>query len=940
MTVSFASAARRRPPQVRTWSPSPFGFRPFAGVCCLLACWLVSSRALAAVPELPAENQVFQTAVQFFQERFYDKAQQAFGQFVAEFPQSRRVSEAILMQAQSLLKQGNHEGAVTLLAQRGPDAGELRDQFLFWQAETEYDRQNYSAAATNYARLLEDFPQAARRLEASYGEAFAHFKMTNAARAIELLSAPAGAFQTAALNSTNEALIVGGRMLLAEAYFTAKDFKAADQVLKDLGERPLNTELNTKRLFLLAVNAVADKRPTNALEWAAASWAAATNLPVAQASALSLRADIFRESNPEQAVAELRRIYQTNGMRTNQVHAALFKMVDILTGADRIDGAILELINYVARPPNGTAGDEIRLKLGDLYLKKFLKVAPENFGPNSVPTNTLPSLLPLLANARAQYRMIITNAAPGAFVGKASLQEAWSYWHEAQLTGFPPAVVAEAARAFTNSFPRLPVDEDQAVARIKFADCLYLQQAFTNAIKEYEVVLGSFGQFSNIRSNFFDQCLYQVVRAYLELGDLTSAAKTRARLVNDFPRSSYAALSLLTIAQSWRAREKPEEATTALQDFLQLYPDSTWMPRARLELARTYVDQSAWASALAEFATIAVLTNSGSILAQSEFERGQAYDRSGSRSNAFALYTNFVVRFASNPVAPLAQLWIANAYMDQQDYRSAEESYQKVLQFPRGVSASMTNEVRLLSARAALKAFSSLEVQRVVEAKSYLEPLIEVSDHVSSDVSAQALFMMADAALLLQNPEAPLSRFTNAISPLGRIIKRSPPNEKWIAVARVRLGEIWFQLGGQSDAQQHTNAFAEAITHFEAAIRSPAIEPSGRSEAEVGLGQVKDWFASGRGAVAPDDSRKLLAEALEHYLRVFNRANMDARKGEQADSFWVMTAGIEAAKLASKLGQLDQAIGISEKLLREFPNAKELEAIVKPRLADLKERLQ
>ena len=101
-----------------------------------------------------AELRAFDAAARAFQDAIYDRAEKEFGQFVGSFPESPRVPEAILFQAQSALKQQNLKGTVDLLTAHLAKAGTLTDQYHYWLAEAHLKSNNYQAAADSFARLI------------------------------------------------------------------------------------------------------------------------------------------------------------------------------------------------------------------------------------------------------------------------------------------------------------------------------------------------------------------------------------------------------------------------------------------------------------------------------------------------------------------------------------------------------------------------------------------------------------------------------------------------------------------------------------------------------------------------------------------------------------------------------------------------------------------
>ena len=99
------------------------GFSRFVSVLLLLA-----YAAPLSAAEDGAERGAFFAARKLFEDRFYSKAETEFEAFAQRFTNSARLPEAMLLQARARLHQGNHDGAISLLAASLPKAGNMGDE--------------------------------------------------------------------------------------------------------------------------------------------------------------------------------------------------------------------------------------------------------------------------------------------------------------------------------------------------------------------------------------------------------------------------------------------------------------------------------------------------------------------------------------------------------------------------------------------------------------------------------------------------------------------------------------------------------------------------------------------------------------------------------------------------------------------------------------------
>jgi TolA-binding protein len=212
------------------------------GLAILLSFGVISAFTSRAADDAQSE-QAFNVASQAFQDEFWEFAAREFAAFVAKFPESGHVSEAILLQAQSRFQLRRYSTVVDVLTEKLSAAGALSEQYRYWIAEAQFQRGNFAAAADAYAELLRQSPNSPLRLKAGYGEAFARFQLGELAQTVELLQKPNGNFQQAARNSPAEEAAIRGYLLLGEALYKQKNYPAATQVLNQLASRAPSASL-------------------------------------------------------------------------------------------------------------------------------------------------------------------------------------------------------------------------------------------------------------------------------------------------------------------------------------------------------------------------------------------------------------------------------------------------------------------------------------------------------------------------------------------------------------------------------------------------------------------------------------------------------------------------------------------------------------------------
>src|ERR1051325_2612031 len=190
----------------------------FRAIYCSTA-FLLWNLAAFSLAGADAETRAFNKAEQFRRDKFYENAEKYFAEFIASYPASPRVSQALLFEAQSALAQKKFRAALDLLTTNMASAAGIADQFQFWIARTYQESGKPAAAADAFALLVSKHTNSPLRLEAVIEEAKTRFTLKQWPQVIRLLQEPTGIFQRAAALSPNAEPVLEGRLLLAEALF-------------------------------------------------------------------------------------------------------------------------------------------------------------------------------------------------------------------------------------------------------------------------------------------------------------------------------------------------------------------------------------------------------------------------------------------------------------------------------------------------------------------------------------------------------------------------------------------------------------------------------------------------------------------------------------------------------------------------------------------------
>ena len=839
---------------------------------------LLASLTPSVFAQPTQESRAFDAAIRSFQLGTYDRAQNELATFIEQFPASPKISEALLLQAQSALRQKQLQTARDILTTNAFRAGDLADQYRYWLGETHIRGTNFQAAADTFARLIMDFPTSPRLLEAAYGEALARFRLAQFTKVIELLSAPNAVFRRAAKARPTDELVVHGELLLLESFVEQRQFAQVHDHLKRLDPEKLSPDFRWRREYLLCRALLLERKfeqaltvTTNLLTLAPASGEAEFI-----AESMGLRGRTFEQLGNLEAAVEA---YESNlgpGTPAPRRRQALLKTVQLTLAQDKLAEAAQKLETFLLQSPEEKATDFALLALGELYLKQR---ASGQGGSND------------LAIAAGYFDRLITNQPPSALRGQALLQRGWCYW----LDGKYP----EAHGVFRTAVDSLGPAAEQAVARLKLGDCLFQLKDYTNAMMQYRLVATRYSDLPRVRETLVEVAWHQLLRASLEVRDFQAATEAIERLLQDHATGSIADHSLLLVGQNFSAAGKHAQARALFSRFHQLFPQSPLLPEVELAIARTLAEEEQFGAAILRYDAWRTRYTNHALLPKALYNLGRTHYRAGNDTNALLLFTNFVARFATNDLAPRAQIWIGNFHYTASDFLNAERSFQMLFQNTNWSGNPLAYEARMMAGRAAFAR------QAYSDAEGYFTNLVN-DRSCPAEIVTEAFFAYGDT-LTLQAADPPrLQKFSEAKEAFNRIPQLFP-SSPLAPAAWGRVGDCYLQLAAQ-DAKLYDSA-AEA---YREAMKSGDVHV--RSQAEVGLGKVLEKQAALR---QPPENKPLLVEARDRYLNVFNGTNL--REEEKPSPYWVREAGFAAARLAEDQQEWQVAANIYERLSKLLP---------------------
>lgn len=813
------------------------------------------------------EERAYAAAVAAFHDGIYDRAEQAFAQFVDRYRKSGHVIEAVLLEAQAQFKQGKFTEAIALLSAPPGNLGSYADRYAYWLGELEFARGDFSAAAKTFSALPKKFPDSVFCLTATVEAAAAFERLGDWPRLTALLGETNGVLaQAAELNGTNQ-LVSRGRLLLAQAQLAQENYTGAGATLKLLNPSALTPDLDWQRANLLC------RVQAGAGDLEAALVTATNLLQLARtqdagrlADSVAWHGTVLERMDRWAAAGSAWSENLTNTVPEEWQRQAILKMAEAAVDQNKFAEASAALEEFLKRFPDSPVAPLALLTLGEFNLRQFT-LSPAD-------TNQLSAAL----GRFDQLLLATNNTSVMEMAGKAYLDRGWGHWLAGNTN--------DSLTDFTAAVARLPRSEDLAVAEFKMADAQFALKDFSGARKNYAAVLVEFGGWPQVMQSLGDRALYQLIRASLELKDNAGAEQAMHQLLDEFPKSELADNGQLLLGEGLADSDSPTNAVAVLRDFQQRFPDSSLLPQVELALAQTFERALDWPSAVAGYEHWLTDFSTNTLRPQVEYALGYADFQAGNETNALARFSGFVTRFPTNELAPRAQWWVADHYfrLGGNNFSEAEKNYELIFQTPAWKNSPLFYPAQLMAGRAAAGRLGFTDAARYFTGMT-------ADTNCPTPLATQAMFAYGSVLMRMDSPDTnrPFANFELATNIFMQLALANPTNELG-ALASSELGDCSLQLGAFDLA---TNAYTQVMN-------SPDASAGLRCRAQIGLGRVLEKKAE---AASTDARKALLDQARNNYLDAFETGYGNGlRDNESADAFWVKKAGLQALPLLSAGG--------------------------------------
>jgi len=372
-----------------------------------------------------------------------------------------------------------------------------------------------------------------------------------------------------------------------------------------------------------------------------------------------------------------------------------------------------------------------------------------------------------------------------------------------------------------------------------------------------------------------------------------------SKLIEWFPSSFYSDRSLLHYGQALNRQGKPSESRTVLASFAKVFPKSTLLPESQLAIARTHVMDGSWVSSIIEYDRWVTNYPAHPALPQAEFDRAWLNHQAGNRARAFQLFTNYVVRFPTNRLAPVAQKWIADHQFQSGKFAEAEQGYRRLFE-----NTNLLANARGLEWEARLNAGRSAFFRQEHAAAELLLASVINATNAPVAEQARAEFFLGDVAAD-QTHRTPTNLF-DALPHYQRVADEMTDSPLH-SLAWGRVGDCYLQLGN----------LGQAAAAYRAVTELPGTDVTTRSQAGLGLARVLEEQSELAGET--EEREELLQQSFVQCMDIVFGRNLRPAS-EKMDPFWVKEAGLMAGHLAVRLGLAEQERSVYSRLAKELPD--------------------
>ncbi|MFC4666142.1 tetratricopeptide repeat protein [Falsiporphyromonas endometrii] len=574
--------------------------------------------------------------------------------------------------------------------------------------------------------------------------------------------------------------------LLVESYYTSKDFKASLNSIQKI-QHPTESILIAKQYVLCRLgNIEMDRhRWQEAESYYSEALSIRSNDEFAPEALIS-RAKVRYEQGRYQSAYQDANLFVTRFSKHNPTNLAVARYIEgySLFNMKRFSDAYRVFNDYLSSP-NLSKREiaDVRCRMGDcLYAEKRFKEAIDNYNLayNSSPGDGAEALVRIsdIYGYQGVYKEQI--AVIDRYLSQyPNGDEAASLLYQkgrAGILGHMPESLIE--NAFVGVVDRYPQSRWARQAGVDLAMMYYQKGQTSKAIKSYKHIIESYPQSDEARIAISD--LKSIYMSMDKIEEFTSYA---SHFGNTFLSDMGDAAKLLFEQAENRYRAKSNNARLGLEQFLEKYPNSPDAPKAKLYLANLYLSEGDMIKSSSIYEELDNEKITPEIRSEAQVHLADICMAQTKYGRAYDLY------FEAYQVAPtqnLKELYglgaVKSAYLSGQyrlSYRLAADLVSK--------DRLINEEITLWQGKALFKDNQYNEAAKVLRT---------ISQNYDTAVGAEALVTLAQI-------KYDVNDLNNARKLCLDFIKKSTPQQYWLARGFILLSDIYKKQGDHATAKQY-----------------------------------------------------------------------------------------------------------------------------------------
>jgi len=665
--------------------------------------------------ETSKEDESLFVAKKAFEDGFYEVSLGLLERFLQSYPASPRAGEVNLLIGQCYFRQGKFLDALTKFEEllNNPAARDIRDAVIYWIAEVHFKGNSFNKAAAYYKIIIDEFPQSAYSVYASYSFAWCLFQEGKFQEAMKY-------FKNVEEKFPKEPQAQDSTFKIIECLYNLKDYSGLKERLASYLK--IYAKDANKTNYLYFYMAEADYYLNNFKEAIEEYSKVATGTSEEKMKALSKLGAAWSYLKYKQYKEAQDAFQQVNkGLLEKKNRDALMLGEAVLAFETKkfseANNLYSELIN--------TTSDQTTLIQSYLGRADTLYNTADYREAISVYREALAK-----SGSESSFQEIIDKIHYGL---------AWSFLKVGEFK--------EAIAEFQKIVKNTGDNTVKVAALCQIGDAYQDSGDYNKAAEVYDSILKDYpGSF------YSDYVQYQLGLVFLKASNYEAAIMAFQNLRNNFPNSTLSDDAYYALGLSYFQREDYESSSAIFAKFQGELKDSYLRAQAVYLLGTSLYNLGKFTEAIEAFKEIIRSYGQDTELVQkAEYEIADCYDQMGNEKEAMSRFKMLRSKYPDSRLTPEIMWWLGEYYYRHSDLAMARRYFFSLIQdFPK--SNLITDTYYVLGS-------IDSEESRWDDAITNFNKAIELG---KSDLAGQAAIAIADIYVKQDKPDLALSTYQGA----------------------------------------------------------------------------------------------------------------------------------------------------------------------------------